>query len=793
MKFHSDYLIDFEKISAKHFKIKNLKSGLSYYFKLNAFLGDYDLNKMFFTLPSNQWRKKEYLIGPVNLDFGNSQKYLPPRIDIFINKIFYYSMWFEAPHLCEFLNDPELPGEYPFLKTKKVNYDDGWGQRKFRFHAEGGVPVESENTEIELIFPDDFGAPEVSEITVDLDQRYQRAKALSLPAPTLPHPRLYMDGDAGKFAQTLRTDSPELLDIFLNLLDAKKFEQPEAMALKNLDGLEHWDVFDRAANYAFGYALTQKIEYFEIARKHVEFIISRPHWGDGFFEGRITGEPWSHFGCDNDLSQGITPTLAVIYFYDWCYHQIQQPFKQQLEERILHQAEILFKHSSIQMAEWGSQYSSDHHTGGIFPLQLAGFILGDKYPQAEFWIKWGRIIYETGAPQGYGTLWSAGSPQLRLPLLAYELLCQKYYPRRFPVLAKAEPYTTTRLMMCVSNKLEQKIDGIYGCDAQAFYGVARLTGNGHAQWLAERLANSPIAGWLKTQGFRKVMELIFRNPQIKTETPALLPRVQHAPEFEFLYYRENWQSIIKPDEENIIVGIENRLPRLPLNKNNEANCRPNFHYSNPFQGHFFIIKNGSNYVSPVIGSYIPSTENGNTLKVDQLGQIGEGSWLYPKVSEARIAIFKRLETDYYVENNFKKAMHIAELDLSPVYPANLDLRYIRTMIIYERLLDSNQGSFEKMEIYDDIDSSQLHEYVLFCHTSKNIVKCDNLHFQFSDDEQPSILEVKIQSSAPVSCEICNTEVVWTYMPPAAAKIQHIQLKNLNRIKNLSVKWEFKFQ
>ncbi len=107
MRFESKLDLTFKQVSEKHVTVSGLKGGNAYHFSIEAGLGEFDIKRLFFILPANEYRKKNYTLGPANIDFAGDNKYLPPRMNCFINGVFSYAIWFDAPSLVELLNDPD--------------------------------------------------------------------------------------------------------------------------------------------------------------------------------------------------------------------------------------------------------------------------------------------------------------------------------------------------------------------------------------------------------------------------------------------------------------------------------------------------------------------------------------------------------------------------------------------------------------------------------------------------------------------------------------------------------------
>ena len=780
--------------SDRHVRVTGLRGGAMYRFSLEAGRGTFDFNRLFFTLAPVAWRPKSYEIGPVNVDFGHDGEYLPPRIDIRINGDFFYSMWFDAPGLCELLNDSTLVRDFEKIRAKnRFAQDDGFGKRPFRFRAAGGVLITGGGGVVDLVFPESGkGYPELLSLRVTHDSRYTRAQAVRLPPVRTPHPRLYLKGKYGAalYAEMLQKNPPALKRME-RLLDEKLHDPSESMPNRNEDGREHWDREDRIACYSFGYALTEKTEYLAAARQGVDELLACEHWGFHFWY-KPTGGPiasYSHVGCDNDMCQGVTPILAVILFYDWCHHRLTPDFRERIERKLIHHGEIIFRHSMVELAEWPGLWTSDHNIGSIFPLQLLGFLLADKYAQTRFWLKWGRVFFEDSAPRCALDMTSAPpyNAHTRLPLADYIQATRDLYGEDLAACFPPDLLVHHYLIAALPELSHVRI----GLGSALHLALAAMCRNPHAQWLGNRLAGRSAAGLYKAQGFRIVREILYRDPTIPEVSPEKLPRVLHDQNYEGFWYRESWDTLVSdPQAKRVLIHIENRLPALPMDRGNPS---LRYHRGNCSQGTFSLARGKTVFIPAIIGSYLNLTRNANTMTVDDQGQFGEGSWLMPRrVNDVKATFMQDVRQETRMEQGKRQTWYHLTQNLSPAYDGELELSYCRRMIIAEEFADGNQGIFKWMRLIDEVASASPHIYRFYCQTFHNVrLTTSGAGIIESPDDA---LEIHWTADVPLEATRGVTEVVRSYMKPAPNEltVTHLCLRNVQPVRAMRLEWTFNF-
>lgn len=780
-------------LNPRHVRIEGLSPGPIYRISIEAGRGNFDFNRLFFTLAPTAWRPKPYEIGPVNTDFGHDNAYLPPRIDIHINGIFFYSMWFDAPALCELLNDDTLIRDFEKIRDKsRFPYDDGFGKRPFRFRAEGGVLIPEGGNTLDLIFPEtDKGYPELLSLRVTRDQRYERAQAVRMDPVRSPHPRLYLKGKWGAaLAAEMRAKNPVAWERLARLLDQKLHDRPEGMPNRNEDGREHWTREDRIGCYSFGYVLTENPEYLAVARQGVEELLNREHWGrDCFMEKGVPGASYSHYGCDTDMCQGVTPILAVILFYDWCHRVLEPQFRERIERKLIHHGEILFRYSMVELAECPSHWTSDHNTGGFFPLQMLGLLLADKYEQARFWLNWCRVFFEDSA-QRCALDMSGASPynaHTRLPLAGYIQAIRDLYGEDLASCFSPDLLVHHTLIEGLPELANIKI----GLGSALHLALATMNKNPYAQWLGNRLSGRSISGLYKAQGFRIVREILQRDPAIPEASPETLPRVLHNPDFAGFWYRETWDSLASnPAAKPVLIRIENRLPSLLMDRGNPSR---RYHCGNCFQGTFSIARGKTVFVPAIIDSYVNLTRNANALTVDDRGQFGEGAWLMPRrVNDAKATSLEDVRQETRKENGKTLIEYHLTQNLAPAYDADLKLTYLRRMIIAEESLPGNRGCFRWMRLIDEVTSAQPRRYRFFCQTFLPVVSIAPEAYRLEGPD--AALEVRWTANVPLEVKHGIAEIARTYMQPAPDElaVTYLYAGNAQPARSMRLEWTFQY-
>ncbi len=773
--------------------ITGLKGGRGYRLSIEAGLGDFNLERLFFDLQPGDNRDKAFRMGPINTTFGPGTlgEYLPPRMDCFINDEFYYSIWFDCPTLAELLNCPEILEKYPFLNEYNVNSDDGFGPREFVFTSEGAVEIPEGCNSLRLRFPKDFGMPELRSVKIEMEKRLQRAAEYDLSPVEVPHPRLFACGDPDGFRGKLMVRSPEMLNGFMKLLDEKLADPPDEVPLQNPDGREYWDIFDRIACYSFGFMVFGKEDYFKVAEKHAQWLFSRPHWGK-HMELDECGNPWTHYWCDVDMCQGITPFLAGIFFYDWCRNRIDTPLLEKIEKKLLHHAKIMYRHYLAELAEWACQFNTDHFTGNVYPLQLCGFLFADKYPEAKRYLDIGRICFEDSAARCFDAHRRPETYHTQLPLLGYAYLYKDFYGENLMRGIDVSTQVHTRLISSLGGGLNNTFSGFSECEACLYFGIANLTGSEHAQWIAGELAGQSPKGGVKVNGFRKVMELIFHDPEIGRISPADLPRILFDSQKAAFFYREKWDDLISKNADGV-CGINLLFQKTLLDRDlNAPDIRKRSYWGSPYAGNFSLFCGRKFLISPVVPTCEFSTAKANCMTVDGKGQVGEGpSFIFPAVSPGKMPKAWEEETEYLEEANQRVRKFRITADLGGIYDRSLVDEYLRSYVIEEILLDDNSGILTKFTVVDEIKSSGPHRFA-FSFISGMDMQAQHGKagkYLISGTESGNGLSLAINSPCKLKYHTEELKLINSYMPSHDRKPYKLRVSCAKPECNLKISWE----
>jgi hypothetical protein len=764
---------------------------------MRAGLGSFDIGRLFFTLPPKPpFRPKSYVIGPIDTQFAADNRWLPPRADCFVDGDFFFSFWFRAPSLAELLNDPRTRAALPPVDgLEDVNSDDGFGQRPLSFFGEGSVVVPRDGAAVEIALTDEGGMPSLEEISVWPDSRYDRAIRMDIPVPRGPFPRLFLKGEnSGERRKPFEEQNPALLAEFLRLLEEKLHHPPEGRPTRNTDGLEHWDEQDRTICYAFGFALLGRQDYYGEALRGVEASLALTHWGMKAAEEDKGGGAGAHSNLhwDNDMCQGATRVLAMIFFYDWCHDAIPGELMERIERKLLHHGGLIFRFSLAGLGNWASFPWSDHNTGTMHALQLIGFILGDKAPEAAFWHRWGRVFFEDWRSSGLYDSNTYYSPQRFNPIAAYIRHTKSLLEEDLAKTSDGVPdFIHKRLISCLSGRPDWTLHELYGCDAQSVFGAASLYRDGHAQWLAESLSRMPILGWCKAQGMRKVLELVHRDISVIPKPPSDLPRHFHDICSDSFWYRESWDSLTRRNPGNETLAVfENYQPFRGVDLGNPRTPRYDWGPL-PFRGSFSLIRGRTTYVSKPLAGYVNSTRNANCMTADGRGQIGEGAWFPAPVSPSKLT--KMEAPRVFIESSpaGERRAYSVRLDLSPAYDSAQKLSWVRTFSVWEEPLPGNSGRFDRLEILDEVTSDQPRRLLFYCHTQTPVeISGAAAVFKGGDGDLTLRLET---DGAPPELAIAPTEYVTSYVPPVGEEPRHLSVRPSGAVKKLRLRWIFSFR
>jgi hypothetical protein len=371
-----------------------------------------------------------------------------------------------------------------------------------------------------------------------------------------------------------------------------------------------------------------------------------------------------------DLAAGHQ-LLGLALVYDWCYADLGEDARRTIRETLIKRTSAMFEAAASGKAWWRRSYLQNHLWVNITGMAAAGFALFDDVNDASSWIglplqKFQRTMAALGpdgaSHEGVG-YWEYGAEyMLKFMDLARNRLGVNLYSNAWwQNTARYAQYLSLPRNAWTRNN---SIVDIADCPRGHWYGpdyilraLAREFRDGHAQWLAEQVADAgvtaPGAPWLN---------LVWFDPNLPARPPAPLPTLRHFEDMGIVSARSDWSG----DESLVVFKCG---PYIGHKAVQEFSVDPGGGHVHPDANHFVLFGAGE-WLIRDDGYQSKWTGQHNTLLVDDRGQLGEGhQWFQGTQPLAKKARPKILQVS--------SAQNLDRMigDSAEAYPPELGLRH----------------------------------------------------------------------------------------------------------------------
>ena len=300
-----------------------------------------------------------------------------------------------------------------------------------------------------------------------------------------------------------------------------------------------------AVNLSLTYLLTKQEKFLNQAKRWLLTGIGYKDWGHAHLVNVDLSASWLLFGYS--LS------------FDWIGEYLNNDEKVIVENKILKQARIIYDYAIREQGNsWSTQYWQNHNWINFTGLAAAGYLLREKYPEANEWIEHCKknfeIVFnampEDGSDYEGVVYWRYGASWLFIAAHLFKVQGEKDYYRTNEFLKNTFYY---RLYQSTA-ELDEIInfgdchDRRSGHSAAVYYKVASEYNNGHAQ----KLGNIVIDKFLYREQYEsKVkpgilpeawLELLWYSPEIKEEEFDNLPLVKYWDDLGLLVIKNSWNE-----------------------------------------------------------------------------------------------------------------------------------------------------------------------------------------------------------------------------------------------------------
>jgi hypothetical protein len=480
------------------------------------------------------------------------------------------------------------------------------------------------------------------------------------------HPRIYLsDQRIAELRKAVQTTHAAIWKKIRQQADGAVRRGPPAYVLD--DGhsgdeqLWQREVGNTMPVLAMAYVVTGEPQYLAAARQWALASCGYKTWGLGRIDGMDLATGHQLFG------------LGIVY--DWCYHDLDEPTRQQLRQTLTRRASAMFEAAASGRAWWNRSYLQNHLWVDVSGMAVAGFALFDEVDDATCWIglpldRFRRTMEALGpdgaSHEGVG-YWEYGVEYLlKFMELARTRLDVDLYDR--PWWRNTATYAQYLALPRNAWKRDNCIVDLADCPRGHWYGpdyllrgLARQFRDGHAQWLAEQIDAADVAAagapWLN---------LIWFDPAVPAKPPESLPTLHHFQDMGVVSARSAWSG----DEALVVFKCGPFIGHEAIQK---FTYDPGGGHVHPDSNHFVLFGSGQWLIRD--DGYHPKwTGQHNTLLINGRGQLGEGGeWFRGALAQkARPRVLQAVSTP---------AMDQVTGDATDAYPKELGLkRFVRHLL-----------------------------------------------------------------------------------------------------------------
>jgi hypothetical protein len=480
------------------------------------------------------------------------------------------------------------------------------------------------------------------------------------------HPRLFLDNDRiTALRGAVEGTHKNLWQELRMQAEAKLAEGPPAYQARQSDKEQLWqrEAGNTLPTLAMAWLITEDHRFLDGVRVWAEASCNYPTWGLGDYEGVDLAAAHQLFG------------LAVVY--DWCYHDLDPSVRERIKNTLAGRAAFMATAAARGDLWWEDFYLQNHLWVNACAVATAGLALYEEGQQPAEWIGFAlrkfQIVADAlpadgGSHEGVG-YWGYGLEHLgKFSHLAQDLLGVDLY--QSPWFQRTAEY---RLYMALPRQawsLENNSVDFADSPRHDWYGpdytlrhLAGINRDPHAQWLAQEIDAANMTG-----AASRWLNLLWFDPTLEAQGPTALPTLRHFEDMGLVTARSDWSG-----QESMLAFSCG--PFIGKHAVTRFRHDPGGGHAHPDAGHFVLFANGEWLVRDD-GYQDKWTGQHNTLLIDDLGQMGEGSYRF----EGNRALRLPAQPTCAVRKSTHELDHIVG-DATAAYPPELGLkRYIRHLL-----------------------------------------------------------------------------------------------------------------
>lgn len=384
-----------------------------------------------------------------------------------------------------------------------------------------------------------------------------------------------------------------------------------------------------AANLCLAYKLTGQRSYLQEAKRWIFQAVAYPHWGRAVKVDVDLSAAWLLFGlglCYNWIAEDLTPQEECA-----------------LREKLILQGTRMYDYACTKTGSWPTNYWQNHnwidHTG----LAMAGYALRGVFAPAAQWTQRAKenfaavfpllpedgSDYEGVAYWRYGVIWLAQYAQLlreqeQIDLFqTSEFLKHTFYYRLYqcaPDLAQTFNFGDCH-------------DKRSGHTCALYYKIASEYQNGHAQWLAQEVAETMLWREGYESGIKPgilpeaFLEFLWYDPAIAAVPVDSLPKQALFEDLGLFSLRTAWSGDAQAFSYKCASGGGHKQWTLSAKLEREQGRKLRSMGHHHPDSNSFILINGNDYMVVDEGySSKKMTAHHNVVLADGMGYEHEGTY-----------------------------------------------------------------------------------------------------------------------------------------------------------------------
>ncbi|MFC3800903.1 Ig-like domain-containing protein [Cohnella sp. GCM10012308] len=380
---------------------------------------------------------------------------------------------------------------------------------------------------------------------------------------------------------------------------------------------------DKTVNFAFAYLMTGDDKYKNAAVSYAVASAGYPFWGIG-----TASDPAS---TNAGLAAG-NQLFALAAVYDWLYDELTAGQKTTILNALkAHGKEIYSKatgqpyNGQTVKVWWSSTPGHNYYHVIVTGLAAAALAIYDEAPEAADWFAYSIdafAAFDAWAPddgasyEGLG-YWELSTDadikfaKLAQKIVGWNLLQSDFYKNSSQYVAYsmlgADHWTFNSSFLNIADSSDYHLSGPDH--------LMRVMASEHRDGLAQRLAEE-IDGKKAYNGGSRWLGILYYDPTVAATPASAQPTMHHFDNLGLVVSRSDWSG-----DESIVA-----FKSGPSMGHKDMDMTGYFGggHQHPDANHFMIYANGE-YLIRDDGYAAKRTSNHNTLLVDGVGQVGEGS------------------------------------------------------------------------------------------------------------------------------------------------------------------------